>query len=334
MTGPTRRILASATCGLLTAGLAWLPAGPAAASTLAEFGVSGTASTSVSCTLTSGTASSSSTTGLFHHGRKSRSTAFDATFTNTGDSSDTVHASGHITGTFTLRKRGSDLGRAGLTGSGAIALDSAQGASTACGPRATMTSAAEMQFTEHHSGWLYVERSTMSKPSLAEVAVQASGSGQPILFDLYQGGASHASTRGFVKPGTYGAAMVVGLTAGDAGIFTKAVPRSSASMVFHKSGSALTGTKGSGKSYVEFPGSVSCGTHKATLRWKPRASKVAAGAFFVNGKKKVSDSTPRGGEKVVLRHLGAKADIKITAKLQLKGGGAAAASRSYVPCKG
>jgi hypothetical protein len=127
--------------------------------------------------------------------------------------------------------------------------------------------------------------------------------------------------------------MALGLTAGNF-IVLKGAQRTTLSMVFHKAGSALTATKGSGKSYVEFPGSVSCGSHKATLRWKPSASKVAAGAFFVNGSKKASDSSPRGGEKIVLKHLKPKADVKITAKLKLKGGGSATASRAYVPCKG
>jgi hypothetical protein len=329
-----RRLLATTSCGVLAIGLAWLPAAPASADTLAQFGVNGNAGTSLSCLLTSGDDSVSSTTGVFSHGKRTRSTAFDATFTNTGDGTDTVHASGHITGTFTLRKKGADLGKAALTATGAVDIDSAQGSSTACDPSASVSTGAEMEFTEHHAGWLYVERSTVSKPSVAEVVVQASGTGSPVVFDLYQGGASHSSTRGFVKPGTYGAAMVLGLTAGNAGVFTKAVRHSAASMVFVRAGSALTATKGSGKSYVEFPGSVSCGSHKATLRWKPSASKVAAGAFFVNGSKKASDSSPRGGEKIVLKHLKPKADVKITAKLKLKAGGSATASRAYAPCKG
>ena len=58
-----------------------------------------------------------------------------------------------------------------------------------------------------------------------------------------------------------------------------------------------------------------------------------AGAFFVNGAKKGSDGNPVSGHKVVLRHLSKTADLKITAKLALKGGGSAQATRSYVPCK-
>jgi hypothetical protein len=40
------------------------------------------------------------------------------------------------------------------------------------------------------------------------------------------------------------------------------------------------------------------------------------------------------GRRVVLRHFGKTADNKITAKLSLKAGGKASASRLYVPCKG
>ena len=36
----------------------------------------------------------------------------------------------------------------------------------------------------------------------------------------------------------------------------------------------------------------------------------------------------------MLKHLKAKADLEITAKLRLKSGGTATATRQYVPCQG
>jgi hypothetical protein len=330
----TRRAIASLSCSALAAGLAWLPAGPAAAAVQAQFGAVGSADTTSDCTLTDGDPDDSSvTTTPFSQGKKHRSIAFDATFTATGDPTDTVHASGHYSAGVHLSKNGPNFSKALLTGSGAVSLDASKGKNSVCEPEAQVLSEMLMEFSEGSKGWLYLTRSTVAKPGISEVIVQNS-TGEAVVFEIFQGGSSHATSRAFVKPGGYQSIMGVGLTAGQVGILTKAAPQSSLSLVFHKAGSALTGTKGAGKSYVEFPGSVSCGSHKATLRWKPSASQVASGAFLVNGNKKASDSTPRGGEKIVLKHLTPKADIKITAKLQLKGGGSATASRSYVPCKG
>jgi hypothetical protein len=331
---PLRRALAVTASAGLAAGLAWLPASPAAAAVQSQMEAEVGADAGTDCPLTSGTDSDSSTSGVFNSGKHSRSASFDGTFTNTGDPTDTVEASGHYKGTVSIHKRGGDLGKLQLEGSGAVLLDVAKGNNTGCDPQAVVEAATIAEFTEHKAGWLYLKRTTPAKQGLAITQVVNEASNEAVQFEVFQGGKSQATSRGFSKPGTFFAQLVVGLTAGDTGIFLKAGARSSLSLVFYKAGSALTGTKGAGKSYVEFPGSISCGSHKATLRWKPSASKVAAGAFFVNGKKKASDSTPQGGEKVVLKHLSPKSDAKITAKLQLKGGGSATATRTYVPCKG
>jgi hypothetical protein len=329
-----RRTVSVVASVALAAGVAWLPAGPASAAVHAEFTAEGNADTSSDCALTSGDASPESTPATFSHGKKSRSVALDATFTATGDPTDVVHATGHYGGTMVLKKKGPHLSRAVLSGSGAVSIDRTKGNSTVCDPDAAIALLSEMEFSEGSAGWLYLQRSTVSKPGLTEMIVAKSlSSSNAVIFEIYQGGASQASTRAFVKPGGFQAVMAVGLSAGNF-ILLKGAPHSSLSLVFHRAGSALTGTKGAGASYVEFPGSVSCGSSKATLRWKPSASHVAAGGFFVNGKKKAFDATPQGGEKVVLKHLSAKADVKITAKLQLKGGGSATATRAYVPCKG
>jgi hypothetical protein len=330
----TRRTLAATASAALAAGLAWLPAGPAAAAVQAGFQAVANADTSSDCTLTSGDPNPESSTANFSHGKKTRQVNLNATFTATGDPTDVVHESGHYSGSMVLKKKGPHLSRAALSGAGTVSIDSSKGNNTVCDPSAAVALLTEMEFSEGSSGWLYLTRSTVNKPGLTETIVANSMStGEAVIFEIYQGGASKASTRGFVKPGDYQAVMAVGLSAGNF-ILLKSAPHSSLSLVFHKAGSALTGTKGAGKSYVGFPGSVSCGSHKATLRWKPSAGKVAGGAFFVNGNKRVSDSTPQGGEKIVLKHLKPKADIKITAKLHLKGGGSATATRSYVPCKG
>jgi hypothetical protein len=331
----SRRVLAVSASVAMAAGLAWLPAGPASAAVSAQFAAAASASTSASCTLTSGAANPASSTSNFSSGTRTHTVNLDAGFTNTGDSTDTVNMIGHYSSTMKIAKQNGNLSKAVMTGQGSVSIDASKGSATACDPTALVAGVAQtMTFTEQRSGWLYVHRQTVPKAGLAVAAVANNTTGGAVVLDIYQGHASDAIERGFVKPGSYGAEVLVGLSAGNEPlIFLKGAQQSSISMQFFKAGSALTGTKGAGKKYVEFPGSISCGTHKATLRWKASAGKVASGAFFVNGAKKASDSTPRGGEKIVLRHLNPKSDIKISAKLQLKAGGGATASRSYVPCK-
>jgi hypothetical protein len=329
-----RACAATASVGL-AAGLAWLPAGPASAVVQTELRLQGVADVDTStCPLSSG-GDQSVTTPVFTHGKRTRSVNFSATFTNTGDSADTVQASGHYRATWAVAKQGRDLHKASVTGSGSVSLDVAKGKNTACGePSAAAEGGGLLQFTEHHDGWFYVERTTPAVQGIAASQVVNAATNAPVQFDIFQGGESHAVSRGFSKAGGFNAQIVVGVTAGNGGVPLKRAPHSSVSMVFYRSGSALTGTKGAGKSYVAFPGSVSCGAHKATLRWKSKAGHVAAGSFLVNGKKKASDGSPKGGEKIVLRHLRSTADITVTAQLQLENGGSATATRSYVPCKG
>lgn len=329
-----RRVLAASASIGMAAALALLPAGPAAASVAAQFAAQGSASTSASCTLSSGDDSVQSGISSFSSGTRKHSVNLDASFANTGDATDTVNMIGHYTSTMTIGKSAGNLTKAVMTGQGNVSIDAAQGNATDCEPQALVAGVSIVQFTESKAGWLYLTRHTVPKAGLGVALVSNVATDNAVVLDLYQGNASDAVSRGFVKPGTYSSTMLVGLTAGNVPpIFLKAAQQSSMALVYHKAGSALAGTQGAGKKYVEFPGSISCGTHKATLRWKSSASKVASGAFFVNGNKKASDSTPKGGEKIVLKHLKPRADITISAKLKLKSGGTAAAKRTYVPCK-
>lgn len=328
-----RACAATASVGL-AAGLAWLPSGPAAAAVQTELMVQGNASVdTTTCPLTSG-GSTTVTTPIFTHGKRTRSMNFSATYTNTGDSSDTVQASGHYRATWSVAKQGRDLRKAAVVGAGTVSLDVAKGKNTACDPSAAAEGGGLLEFTEHHGGWFYIERTTPAVQGIAVSEVVHAGTNDPVQFELFQGGKSHALSRGFSKAGQFDADLFVGVTAGNSGVLTKSAPRSSVSMVFYRAGSALTGTKGAGRSFVAFPGSVSCGAHRATLRWKSGAGHVAAGSFAVNGKHKASDGSPKAGERIVLKHLRSKADLKITAKLRLKSGGTATATRQYVPCQG
>jgi hypothetical protein len=330
-----RTVAVTASVGVAAA-LTWLPAAPASAAVAAQYGAQGTASTSSSCTLSTGAGSDSPSSPLstFHHGTRKHSVNLDAGFTNTGDSSDTVEMIGHYSSSMTLGRKHGDLTKVLLSGNGKVSIQSSKGNATACEPQAAVDAVALGGFTEGRPGWLLVDRQTVPKQGIALALVENTSTDNTVVFDLWQGRASHTTGRGFVKPGSYSFEIAVGLTAGNfPPILLKRAPKSTIAMVFHKAGSALS-SSGSGKKYVEFPSSVSCGSHKATLRWKSSAGQVDSGSFLVNGKQKKSDGTPKPGEKIVLKHLSSTADLKITAKLKLKGGGSATASRTYLPCKG
>jgi hypothetical protein len=300
------------------------------------FGAQANASTSSSCALTSspGSDNPSSPVSNFSSGTKTHSVNLDASFANTGDASDTVEMIGHYASTLTVAKSGGSLTKAVMSGSGSVSVHRALGNATACAPQALVDGFSIASFTESKPGWMLVDRQTVAKQGLALAAVVHNGTGDTVAFDLWQGRASHATERGFVTPGSYQFELAVGLTAGVVPPLLKSPPKTTVSMAFHPAGSAPFGTAGSGKRFVSFPSSVSCGTHKATLRWTSNAGKVASGAFLVNGVKKASDATPHPGEAIVLKHLSSTADNTITAKLKLKSGGSASASRTYLPCKG
>jgi hypothetical protein len=333
-----RRALAISATGALASALAWLPASPASAAVSATFGVVGQASTSSSCSLTSSPGSDSPTSGISHFssGTKSHSVNLDASFANTGDATDTVNMIGHYSASMNIVKKGGNLDSMSMKGSGSVSIDASKGNATACAPEALVAGeTTPFTFTETSPGWFYVSRHTVPKSGLAAAVVE-DADGNAVVLDIVQGNASDGLLRGFSKPGSFNSVFLVGLAAGNVPpiIGIKSTPQSSVALKFFKAGSALAATKGDGRKFVEFPATVACGAHSATLRWKSSANKVDSGAFFVNGAKKATDKTPRGGDKIVLKHLSPKADIKITAKLALKTGGSATASRSYVPCKG
>jgi hypothetical protein len=242
---------------------------------------------------------------------------------------------GHYSSSLTIAKSHGSLAKAVLSGKGSVSVHSALGSASACDPTAAVDAVSLADFTEGRPGWMLVDRRTVPKQGLAVALIANSTTNNTVALDIWQGRGSHATERGFVKPGSYSYELAVGLTAGNfPPIFLKSAPVSTVSIVFHKAGSALGGSVGSAKQFVAFPGSVSCGTHKATLRWKSGAGNVASGLFLANGAKKAFDGSPHPGERIVLKHLSSTADLKITAKLKLNGGGSATASRTYLPCKG
>ncbi len=342
--GRLRRTLALTACGGLASALAWLPAGPASASVLNEYAAEASAQadytgtvSGADCTLTAGDNSVESTPTDFSAGSHTASVNLDATFTNSTDSSDTVRVTGHYKGTYAVTKKHGDLTSLSLGGRGTITVRHAIGNASLCAGAGSAGGFAQALFTEHKAGWFYLTRDTAR--SAASIFLMINDvTGEAVVLDLYEGDNSSSTSRTFLKPGTYLVEELFGgVQSGGGGILAKQARASLTSKLtatFHAAGSATGKTSGAGKKFVSFPGSVSCSHHSATLRWTSAAGHVAKGSFLVNGHQTASDSNPRAGHKIVLRHLSKTADTTITAKLSLSGGGQASATRAYAPCKG
>ena len=224
-------------------------------------------------------------TPLFSHAKRTRSLNFSATFTNTGDPSDTVQASGHYRATWAVAKKGADLHKVSLSGSGTVSLDVAKGAGTGCGDSSAVAEGGGiLQFTEHHDGWFYV-------------AHHAGDPGRrrhrgPELRDRRPGPARPL-------PGGRVPRRLARLLEG------RAVQRRDLRRRDHRQhrvgqeGTAqldLDGLLPHGLGAHRHQGRRQVGTSRsrvgqlwrprATLRWKSGAGRVAAGSFLVNGKKK------------------------------------------------
>lgn len=325
-------------CGVLLAGLALVPAGPASAVPVpSEYEAQGSSTADSSCTVTSGNQSATNGPKMLHQGHAKGGVNLATTWTNTGNSSDVTTVSAHYGGTASLSTHNGTLRNALLKGSGDVTVTRALGSSSTCAVGATLANILLFE-THQPAGWFYVTRNT-SKISVTETVVENAHSGAPAIFELYQGGASSVTQRAFTKQGLYVTELVAGIQGGVRQILLKSggtVSRSSLkntlAVQFHNAGSAFSRAKGSATKFVKFPGSVSCAHHSAKLTWTGRASQVAGGAFYVNGKKKASVSSPKSGHHVVLHHLSPTADNTISVKLSLKGGGKATASDLYVPC--
>lgn len=345
-----RRIAAVCASAGLAAGLTWLPAGPASATVqndvwaAADGNANFTGAGAFDCNLTAGVDSPQSTHATFSSGTATESVDLDQTFTSTADPSDTTRIVGHYKGSLSVSKRHGDLAGFAMGGSGTATLTRALGNASQCHTTGFLSVQAQTQFTETKPGWLYVSRDTGASAETVFIVANPTTM-QTVLFELYVGNESKATARGFLSPGTYLVPeWAVVMTVGDGGGMFKSAPggrtvertslASKMTGTFYAAGSALGGTRGTARHYVRLPGSVSCAHRSAKLSWTSRAGQVATASFFVNGKKKATVSSPRAGRSVLLRHLSRTADNKITARLSLKGGGHASASRAYVPCNG
>lgn len=331
------RGLALASCGVLVTGLAFV-AGPASALPHVQVYIAqGTSSAAAGCTVTSGSANSTVGPKNLHNGSAKGGVNLITTWTNGSDSSDIVSVNGHYSGTGHLTKKSGAFKSASITGSGSVSIAKAISTST-CDVDAQLLNAVEFTSTQP-AGWYYITRST-SKGSLVEMVVSKSATlVRPALFVAYQGGANTVTERAFVSSGQYVTLLAAGIEAGDFpillnkhGSVQRGSLRNTVTASFHKAGSSFSGASGAGVKFVRFPSSISCSGHKATLTWKASASQVASSTFFVNGKKKASVSSPKGGRRVVLKHLSATTDNTISVNLSLKSGGKSTATDLFVPC--
>ncbi len=333
------RALAVASCGALLGGLALVPAGSAsAAPALTEYEVQGSSQAASGCTVTSGSSSATNGPKPLHHGRAKGGVNLLTTWTNGSNSSDVTTVSAHYGGNAHMVLHHGAFRSAVLSGSGQVTVSRSLGSSSTCDVGATIVNLAAAETHQPKAGWFYVTRNT-SKASIAETVIANETNSSPVVFEIFQGGATSVTQRGFAKPGTYLTELVAGIQGGtrqiilkNGGTVSRTTLKNTLTATFYNAGSAFGNAKGSATKFVKFPGSLSCSHHSATLTFKSGASKVANSAFFVNGKKKATVSSPNAGHHVVLRHLGRTADNTISAKLSLKGGGSASASLAYVPC--
>ncbi len=332
-----RRTLAvTASAGLVSV-LAMLPSGSAFALVSGSFETSGSANSSGTsgntCTVVSGSSSSSSPTKAVVGGTVQTSTSLNATFQSSTDTNDLTTVTGHYTGVTKAAKSHGDLARLTMTGTGSVSVQRAEGSASHCRTTASIVSVIEpLNFTESHAGWFIATRTGTARSQIVELELENTTDSTGALVDVFEGGVSSATERAFGTAGTYGAIAAVGALS--SGVLLKSANTTNLSLSFYRAGAAPRGVTGSGKKFVKFPGSVTCSSHSAKLTWSSKAGQVSSGAFFVNGSKKATDGHPVAGNHVVLKHLSATKDAKITAKLSLKGGGHASATRAYLPCKG
>jgi hypothetical protein len=325
------RVLAVSACGALVSALALLPSGGASAAlpkpALILMGSVSFSNSLPTCTEV-GTPPNDSID--FAHGSASDSVSMDTTVTNSGDAGDHTHVTGNLSATGKLKRHNGSMTSFRLSGTGKVTAVRAEGSASQCAVSANMTAETTVPFTEAKSGWVYAIRS-QGKKVLSEMVIE--GPKGVVYLDLFGGSKSTNTERVFLKPGQYESISAFIINSGPF-IALKAPATTTLSGAFHAAGSALGGTRGPARAFVQFPKSISCSHHSARLTWTGKAGQVADGSFFVNGKRRASVSSAKPGHSVVLRHLSRTGDNVVKANLSLKGGGHASATRTYVACKG
>jgi len=218
------------------AAAALVPAGVAQAQVQAVYAAGGSANAAFvgsgggDCTLISAPDSDNvlSTPVQFTHGTKHASANLSATFQNSLNLGDKVHVKGHTDSTLTVKRQPNrDLSSFDLTAGGSMKITHTVIPSQCHGSGVMGGLIEETLFTEHKKGWFYLTRDTKSPNSESDFTLYNETKGHEVFFDMYAGGASHATSRALLKPGSYAVVdTIAAVTAGGIQLEAKTAQRS------------------------------------------------------------------------------------------------------------
>jgi hypothetical protein len=227
--GSLRRILTTTALAGAIAGLVLLPINGAYAGVAARYVASGssdsfyTGSTvGATCDLEAGDNDNPVTTERdFSDGTKRASIGLNTHYVNSVDSSDSVHVKGHIDTKLTVDKRHRDLHSFDFAAGGNLVLTHSTTGSD-CETSGNVVGQALVKFTEHKKGYFYFTRDTSKPHSVVVFVLENLKTQKVVALDAFSGTQSHATSRAFLKPGTYAIIqMQAGLTVSDSGVVLK-----------------------------------------------------------------------------------------------------------------
>jgi hypothetical protein len=205
-----RRSVAVLASGGAAAALALLPSTAAHAGVKAQFGAAGQANASYvgptvggTCSLTSGSSSSSSSAVTFRHGTKRKAANLGATFTSSDNSADQVKVKGHVKTALTIKRKGGGLKSLDLTANASVTVTNTVSGSACRGSGLTFGAIPLMSFTESKKGQLSVTYTASKANALIEFIVFSYKTEQPVLEMVNVGSHTHGTAQITLKPGKY-----------------------------------------------------------------------------------------------------------------------------------
>jgi hypothetical protein len=226
------------------AALTLVPSAGAQAAVQAEYAATGDANANYigptsggTCDRTSGDDGPIGQIRTFGHGTRTSSVDLSATFTSSDNSSDQVKMKGHIDTSLTLKRKHNDLSAFAITAGGSLKVTHTVAGSACRGQAAVIANVLDVEFTEHHKGWLYLTRDTKKPNSFDEFILVNETTGSAVALDVFQGTKSHVTSRALLKKGTYVIEeTAAGLAIGSAGILKSASLTKKAAQTVHLKG--------------------------------------------------------------------------------------------------
>ena len=227
-----------------TAALTLSPLAGADAAVHAEYAATGSAQASYvgptsggSCDLTSGVSNPVGQIRSFSNGTRHSSVDLSATFTSSDNSSDTTKVKGHADTSLTLERKGGDLASFAVSAGGSLTVKHAVAGSACQGSGEVVANLPQLVFTEHKKGWLYLTRSTKKPNSFTEFILVNEATMSAVSLDVFQGAASHVTSRALLKPGTYLIEQTLaGIAIGSAGLLKSATLTKTVAQTVHLQG--------------------------------------------------------------------------------------------------